>query len=45
MVPLQLHTTPVLAVITADAENKPEPQNTTVVESVRQLNVHLFECC
>jgi flagellar biosynthesis/type III secretory pathway protein FliH len=43
MVPLQLHTPPVLAVITADAENEPEPQNTTGVEPVRQLNVHPFE--
>jgi hypothetical protein len=42
-VPLQLHTPPVLAVITADSENEPEPQNTAVVEPVRQLNVHPFE--
>jgi hypothetical protein len=42
-VPQQLHTPPVLAVITADAENEPEPQNTTVVEPVWQLNIHPFE--
>jgi hypothetical protein len=39
----QLQTPPVPAVITAYAENEPEPQATTVVEPVRQLNVHPFE--
>ena len=39
----QLHTPPMPIVIMADTENEPHSRATTVIEPVRQLNVHPFE--